>query len=746
MASMASRSFLFALIYSLLVAGSAFASDSAWNGHTPPGSTEISTFTPYYVAPGTKSYDSSSPLIHYTGQWSQSRTGSYIHGSVHTTLDHQATATFTFTGTGIEWFGTQGRHFGRADVYINGELVQTIDNKRDYEITRKGQRVFWHFGLAAGKHVLKIRNAAITFDSQSPNLIDIAAFVVTRSVHRTQDFNTGSPAQNVPSTEKPFLNLMAASSAPSWRLVQKGSTGVAAMQIAVVSDTHVIVVDKVEHNLVDINGHPAWAALYNMDSHGVKPLTMKSNSFCAGGAFLRNGKLINVGGNPVVEDRTAPADFGDENGLQAIRVFDPCDSESADGCDMSEDHSRMRMASPRWYNTVLRISDGSAMIIGGSKKGGWINNATTNNPSYEYWPPKSIHKSNGMPIHSPFLLETLNSNLFPIAFSLPDGTIFLAANNDAMIYDWTTNKERRLPSFPNGVRVTYPMTGTALLLPLSPENNYTPEVLICGGSTIDDHRASYDISSQEPASAQCSRMVLSDEGISNGWQIEQMPEARLMPDAILLPTGQVLIVNGAGSGVSGYGNTKDQVGSSNADRPVLTPVLYDPTAQAGNRFTSEGMPTNIMIAGSNPNLDRSEVQYGTEYRVEWLSPPYMDAPRPALHSVPKKIGFGKQIKVKVDFVKLVVLLPVLALMDLGYVTHAVHANSRLVNLVVQLEGDELVITGPPNGKIYPPGPAFLYVLEDGIPSSGKKIMVGDGKDPEVDHEAWNNVLKNTSAH
>ncbi|KAF8988723.1 copper radical oxidase-like protein, partial [Hymenopellis radicata] len=205
-----------------------------------------------------------------------------------------------------------------------------------------------------------------------------------------------------------------------------------------------------------------------------------------------------------------------------------------------------------------------------------------------------------------------------------------------------------------------------------------------------------------------------------------------------------------------------QVGSSNADRPVLTPVLYDPTAQAGNRFTSEGMPTSgiprlyhsvatltprgdIMIAGSNPNLDRSEVQYGTEYRVEWLSPPYMDAPRPALRSVPKKIGFGKQIKVKVDFVKSGGTITV-ALMDLGYITHAVHANSRLVNLDVKLEGGELVITGPPNGKIYPPGPAFLYVLEDGIPSTGKKIMVGDGKDPEVDHEAWNNVLKNTSAH
>src|ERR1700683_1913815 len=199
---------------------------------------------------------------------------------------------------------------------------------------------------------------------------------------------------------------------------------------------------------------------------------------------------------------------------------------------MYETHARIRLASPRWYNTVIRISDGSAMIIGGSKKGGWINNATVNNPTIESFPPKSIHGSKGLPIHLQFPFQTPRANLFPIAFSLPDGTVFMAANNDAIIYNWQTNTERQLPQIPNGVRVTYPMTGTALLLPLSPENNYMPEVLICGGSTVDDNKPGYEISSQDPASAQCSRMVLDDDGIAAGWQVEQMPQARTMPDAV----------------------------------------------------------------------------------------------------------------------------------------------------------------------------------------------------------------------
>ena len=76
-------------------------------------------------------------------------------------------------------------------------------------------------------------------------------------------------------------------------------------------------------------------------------------------------------------------------------------------------------------------------------------------------------------------------------------------------------------------------------------------------------------------------------------------------------------------------------------------------------------------------------------------------------------------------------------MDLGYVTHAVHANSRLVYLVSSLSDDKttLTITGPPNGNIYPPGPGFIYVVVDGVPSLGARLIVGDGRGPPLDMAA-----------
>jgi hypothetical protein len=159
---------------------------------------------------------------------------------------------------------------------------------------------------------------------------------------------------------------------------------------------------------------------------------------------------------------------------------------------------------------------------------------------------------NGLQIPSQFLVDTLNGNHFPNVHPLPDGKIFVSANQQAMLFDWSTNTETRLPNIPNGVRVSSPFSASAVLLPLTPENDFTPEILICGGSTVSDLIGPLDVSTQEPASKQCARLVLNEDGIASGWQVEEMPEARIMVDLILLPDKRILLVNGAKTGVAGY--------------------------------------------------------------------------------------------------------------------------------------------------------------------------------------------------
>jgi len=54
--------------------------------------------------------------------------------------------------------------------------------------------------------------------------------------------------------------------------------------------------------------------------------------------------------------------------------------------------------------------------MGGMTQGGFNNAADTDNPTYEFFPSKSI--GNGMPIHSAFLHNALISNLFPVMYQL----------------------------------------------------------------------------------------------------------------------------------------------------------------------------------------------------------------------------------------------------------------------------------------------------------------------------------------
>ncbi|KAF8319285.1 copper radical oxidase [Clavulina sp. PMI_390] len=733
----------------------------AWNGQLLPGAvpdpSDPAIFVPYYVPPGSYSIDDTSPDIRYSASFDLMSSHTSINGTQHVTGLAASTAQFTCTGTGIEWFGYLCPSCGIATVYIDGNLSAVVDAYAPKRLNQ--QRLARFTNLSHEPHTVLITVSGKHNPRSTGNDIYIDAFVISRFVRPVPQTAKRDEQQDVIAAKDPSAG------GPVWKLVQKGETGVAAMQLAIVSDKHAIILDKVEHNLLDINGHPAWGALYDLQANTLRSLNVKSNSFCAGGTWLSNGTLLSIGGNPVVESKTASADFGDVNGLQAIRMFNPCDDGS---CDILEAPNQIRMASPRWYNSATRLDDGSVMIIGGSTKGGWMNNKTTNNPTIEFYPPKNLHGRNGFPIELPFLSDTLNSNLFPIAFTLPDGRIFIAANRDAMIYDWVHNSEQRLPQIPNGVRVTYPMTGTGLLLPLSPSNNYTAEILLCGGSTIDDTRAGYDISSDEQASSQCSRLVLSESGIQAGWSVEEMPDPRIMPDAVLLPTGSVVIINGGRSGIAGYGNVKGQVGQSNAKDPVLQPVLYNSNAPLGKRFSSEGMPRSetarlyhsvasltpdgsIMIAGSNPNLDRSDVEYATEYRVEWLFPPYMSSAigtsmgtTPAVQrpgftkkDLPSRISFGKQFMLPVVGIPIDAKNISVSLMDLGFVTHGVHMNSRLVFLTCSLSPDRasLIVSGPPSGGVYPPGPGWLYVVVDGVPSVGRKVMVGDGAGPPVDDAA-----------
>ncbi|ORY90614.1 copper radical oxidase [Leucosporidium creatinivorum] len=585
------------------------------------------------------------------------------------------------------------------------------------------------------------------------------------------DLDTETTFKHVKREHKHSKRALGAAWTGTSSLERAGVTGVGAMQASVVGPDQILLFDKAENNpLIAKNGKSAWGSIYTISTGKVRALNRKTNSFCAGGGWLSNGTLVSTGGNPVQSYMNDAAG----NGLDAIRLFTPCDD---DKCDVYENPSRIRLTSARWYPSTVRLEDGSLLIMGGMVAGGFNNAESTDNPTFEFFPPKN----NGLQFYSKFLHarriarrtasltdtddthpQALNSNLFPIAYLLPDGNVFVAANRIAMIYNWKTNTERRVPGIPNGVTVTYPASAANTLLPLTIANNWTPEVLICGGTpssvNLDGNPAK--LSSAGPTSKQCIRMVLNSAGIKKGWAVEQMAEGRVMSDALLMPDGKVLIINGAKNGIAGYGNVPNSIGASNARNPIFRPTLYDPVAKAGSRF-STNFPSSkierlyhssatlipdgrIFIAGSNPNDAVSTTTYKTRFQVEMLSPPYKSLTQPNFYNAPSNLLYGKTYTIGINVLASAKVITAV-IMDLGYSTHGVHMNSRLVELVVERTAKhKLQITAPKNAARFQPGWAWLWVLADGVPSETSiRVMVGTGADPPSSAYASKNLLAKT---
>ncbi|KAI0684365.1 glyoxal oxidase N-terminus-domain-containing protein [Earliella scabrosa] len=534
----------------------------------------------------------------------------------------------------------------------------------------------------------------------------------------------------------------AASASPRWSFeLLNQNPGIVVQQSVVVSPTLALLFDRASDDPLQINGHSAWGALWNLETHDVTPINLITNSWCAGGALLSNGTMVSVGGdqqgydgNPVIKP-----------GNQAIRIFEPCASPVGEGCTVFEDQA-FTLLVERWYPSAIRIFDGSLFIVGGSHVNMRFYNIDPEN-SFEFFPRK---EDTVRP--SAFLERSLPLNMFPRIMALPDGRVFMVANNRTIIYDIEANTETVLPDIPNGVRNSNPSDGSAILLPLSPPD-YIPEVLICGGSDLDDRTPVDDISTQYPASTQCSRMTVTPEGIAKGWVNEHMLERRTLHELVHLPNGQILITNGARTGFSGFNGIADLVGESHADHAVLTPSLYTPDAPHGRRISNAHMPNaeiprmyhssviltpqgNFFVAGSNPNNStlRRGVKYPPELRVQMLNPPYMSVARPKILHMPEKLAFGKSFTVPISLPKGLQRRNAkvqVSLMDLGYSTHGFHMGARLVFMEAHIahDGKSLTFRTPPNGRVYPPGPATVFLTVDDVSSEGAWVMVGSGRPP-----------------
>lgn len=118
-------------------------------------------------------YSERSSTIDYSGSWRPARHGGYAGGAVRYATSAGATASITFTGSRIAWYGPVGPTRGKARVSIDGVAVKTVNLKRSsFDPTTILYSASWK---TAGRHTLEIEVIA----TPGHRLVAIDELVVT---------------------------------------------------------------------------------------------------------------------------------------------------------------------------------------------------------------------------------------------------------------------------------------------------------------------------------------------------------------------------------------------------------------------------------------------------------------------------------------------------------------------------------------------------------------------------------------
>ncbi|KAI9087632.1 hypothetical protein K1719_030502 [Acacia pycnantha] len=459
----------------------------------------------------------------------------------------------------------------------------------------------------------------------------------------------------------------------------------------------------------------AHSVEYDISGNTVRPLKLDSDPWCSSGSFLSNGTLLQVGG------------YG--GGAKRVREFRPC---RGDQCDWIQ--TKKTLSDRRWYaSTQILPGHDRAVVVGG--RGVF---------TYEFVPKRDLgEKSFALPfLHQTNDRKSGGNNLYPFLHLSSDGNLFIFANRDSILYNLRRHRViKTFPRIPGDGSRSYPSSGSSVILPLHHTDHFQKvEVMICGGAASGAYRAAND-GRFFMGLRSCGRMVIT--GNKHVWEMENMPGPRLLHDMLILPTGQILIINGAKSGSAGYD------GARNAS---LQPYLYGPRRRFGRRFTvlsstkiarmyhssATLLPDGrVLVAGGNPHSKYTfqNVAYPTELRLQAFVPNYMHRRyhqwRPRNVSIAygggggdesNEIGYGKQISVRFFLGRRPSKEIEFSVYSPPFTTHSFSMNQRLLKLrCVTMKRNEsgwitAVVEAPPSPNVAPSGHYMFTVVNSGIPS------------------------------
>lgn len=450
------------------------------------------------------------------------------------------------------------------------------------------------------------------------------------------------------------------------------------------------------------------AALMDLSANKITTMPISRDMFCNGMSITQDGRvLINGGtkgyGSLEVVGVQAEVPF---TGLPNTSIFDPGTESFVDV---------VPTAHGRWYPTVTELGDGRMMTTSGLND----TDGNTNNTS-EIWDGQKwsaeIAGNPNIPDFPGFAFP-----LYPRMHLLPTGHVFYSAPSSATLDFDPSSQTWKLVAWtiypgqndPNGER-TY---GTSVLLPLTPQDNYSPKVMILGGDNPATNTT--ELIDLSPAGAQLSA---SCPNYAPCWvQGPNMAQARVEMEATILPNGKVLVDGGSAQ-------------DEDASTASLKAEIYDPTTNSFWSAGSNSFPRlyhnvqlllpdgTVALTGGNP------MQGVFENHIEIYQPAYLFnadgslATRPTIGAnAPGSVTYGAFFNLATPDASSIASV---VLMKAGSVTHSFDMDQRYVGLSFTSGSGSLNVTGPPNSNIAPPGYYMLFLVNKaGTPSLASWVQV-----------------------
>lgn len=474
---------------------------------------------------------------------------------------------------------------------------------------------------------------------------------------------------------------------------------------------------QAQHVANDIN----HTRLYDPDSGLAIPLpSPKTDVFCAGEAFLADGRLLVAGGTETWRGSAAgPHGAADHfTGHRATWEFWPRARKWVRVADMRPEPGRgaENKGGGRWYPTLLTLADGQVLALSGhpcSTDGRHGNTSPERylGGSWTHLPDNVLPRND---VDLPW---------YPRVHLLPDGTVFFSSGigGKCKVYDPVSGEftPASIDISPSGIPLDLDYwgywQGTSVLLPLLPKDGYAPRVLLAGA--VKPLR----INLRDP------QPKWEEAGVRQGVAAGRI---RRNVCGVILPTGQVFLSGG--------------VGTEDPEDPVREGEIYTPGIDWG-KGKYEGAESwasvepakvtrnyhsvalllpngRVWTAGSSIRAQQGDPAQVAEKRIEIYRPPYDAAPgRPQLTSVPPEVGYGETFTVRTPQAQSIGRV---ALIRAGSVTHAFDSDQRYVGAeFTHAGGDRLTVTAPPHGGVAPPGMYTLWVLDAaGLPCEKAELI------------------------